>query len=214
MILTAILLGALSLFLQFSIYYLLFRQPRFNSLLTRVAVHEIGHSIVAWACTAVTFFDYATIVPDSSGNDGYVEYVIKKNAPWCRLAIAMAGVAGEVLVYGKFDALASEMDLEKAKKLAIFLKGTKCPFPLPENKKGKKMDFTKVFESISQEEATIIEQGYWMAKAIIESYGKRSDRAVSLLLKHKTCTEKHFEPVLGSREHLKLLEPTFVLPSK
>jgi hypothetical protein len=176
------------------------------------AVHESGHAVVAWACSAVTEIHTASI-EDSGDRDGHVRYEARGNREhvyWCQLTIALAGMAAEAVVFGRVEPgkrgdLASAM--ESAKRITEEPPWITEGFPVP--------PFERLYvEQPSPETMRALSAGYSMARKIVTTHPEFY-RLVSALMAHETLTSRQIDDVLGHRAPIRLLgcvAATFVVP--
>ena len=179
----------------------------------RMAVHEAGHAVAAWACTYVTEMTVASI---ETKTGGVVEYVIhsteKPDGMWCALVITFAGVAAEAFVHGKASSMAAESDLLKARALAKKLVDRAVPPPWTPLE-GSTPAFEKLYKNpLEAAEIEVLKHGYRMAR----HSGQQFHRMVMMLLTKKTMRESDVENVLGGRTFTKFsglfFRPAFVVP--
>ena len=181
----------------------------------RLAVHDAGHAVAAWCCTAVIDIEIATIEAEQGG---YVRWRMPRERHadlWHFLVITLAGVAAEAMVYSRSrsEAVASS-DFAFARKYAEQLVGVDLPWRDPG---GPTIDFQKIYvkPSPSPEVIGVLKAAYRMARHVIRAHGGDYYRVVSMLLTHRTATQRHVERVLGSRIPMRILslyETKFLLP--
>ena len=183
----------------------------------RMAVHEAGHAVAAWACTYVTEMTVATI---ETKTGGVVEYMIhsteKPDGMWCELVITFAGVAAEAWVHGKASSMAAESDLLKVRALAKKLADHAVSPPWTPLD-GSTPSFEKLYKNpLEDAELEVLKHGYRMARHVVRSSDHRFHHMVVLLLTKKTVRESDVENVLGHRVFTKLSglfsRPAFVVP--
>ena len=185
----------------------------------KMAVHECGHAVAAWCCTAVSAIGGITMERETGGGVLYT-FVFKMgsvaDSHWCDTVISLAGIAAEVHTYGRCRGGPARTDLSKAREAAREL--VKLGSPSPPWGKSKHLNvlpFDKVWEDApSAAEVAILSQAYRMARDIVKAHGHSFYRLVSVLLTRKTVTEKEAAVVLGRRPKrlVGLLRPTFLMP--
>jgi ATP-dependent Zn protease len=174
-----------------------------DNLECRLAVHEAGHAVIAWCCTIVPSVKVAT-VEDPMG--GMVLYTCREpkepEAAWCRAVIALAGVAAEAHVYGRWKTRGSEGDISKALAFVREIGPREVAPPwMKIGEAGSKVpDFGKLFHGgIGALERERMKEAYRMARKIVATHGGDYFRLVSALLAMKTTSEVHLEKILGKR---------------
>lgn len=178
----------------------------------RLAVHEAGHAVAAWCCTLVAEVTVATI--EHKGKDwsgGLVNYSYYGTdwleGRWCKLVIALAGVAAEAMVYSRWRTSGSEIDLAQALAIAEDLAGVaggKIDPPwrrLGGNEAaGSAPDLARAFKTKpSAAAAENLEEGYRMARRVLRSHGGAFFKVVSMLLAKKSTSKTDIEALLGKR---------------
>jgi cell division protease FtsH len=189
----------------------------------RLAVHEAGHAIVARFCTLTSEIKEVTIESETGGHMLHYTMPTKDvESDWCRLVIALGGLAAEGAAEMSVQAMSVEEDLQKSHTLAESIVRMKGQLPWPV-KMGTSFPFGQMFvERPSDAVLRVITEGYAVAKRLLALHQTMHARLVSLLLAHRTVDVATLEKVLGKRTYIKFLEgvtktrlikPTFVLPS-
>jgi ATP-dependent Zn protease len=165
----------------------------------RMAVHEAGHALVAWACSTVLDIHDVTIELKTGGHVHYRRWV--KEEPdyhWCDGVVSLSGLAAELLVYAKTKSKPAEKDLTDAL-AAVRQVGESRP-PWGRLPTLIHPSFAPAFATRpSNAELAALGQCYSMARHVIVSHGDKLDRLVALLLTKRTVTEKEIESLLGGR---------------
>lgn len=95
------------------------------SLRERIAIHEAGHATLCWRSPCIRKIVIAEICEAEGGYDGHVTahdtLFPTVTSSWYMLSVALAGVAAELLVFGKSRMLQARKDLQLAHKLATDL---------------------------------------------------------------------------------------------
>lgn len=173
----------------------------------RLAVHEAGHAVAVWWCTAVKCVHEVTI---DSPTGGHVSYDILSDdgadATWCRLVITLAGIAAELSVWPQFRSGASSADLAKARVEAgkIVAMGAYTPPWGPDGTRSPA--FAEMYRrELGGVERIILERGYQRAKDLIAARVKDHTRLVVFLLVDRTVNEKKIAEIFGDRAFLRVL---------
>ena len=180
----------------------------------RAAIHEAGHVVAAWRCTAVGEIDFARV----GDGDGLVRFSFIRHSnacDWCRVVIALAGPAAEAMTYASGRSLESRSDLAGALRLAEALAGTRAPWKIPE---GKTFDFEKLFHPRPPEAVlSVLRDAYRTARRIVRGDRHGVHAVASALLAKKKLRHRDLEVALGPRLGTLILipfGPRFVLPAK
>jgi hypothetical protein len=178
-----------------------------DSVPYRIAVHEAGHAVAAWACSCIRGITEVTVESKTGG--GHVRFTYYESETdsfyWCKTVISLAGWAAEMRVFSKARAKPAEGDLLDARTLVSRLSFGATP---PWKPTAPPFDFTRVFSfDLRSQDAAALAHCYAMASHLISSYGDRFDQLVALLLTKKTVVEKELESVLGSRVFVRALGP-------
>lgn len=181
----------------------------------RMAVHEAGHAVAAWCCTMTT--DVSITIEAKHG--GLVTWMMHGDGvdvTWHRLVIALAGAAAEAMVYRRSRPEASAKDdFRAAREYAEAIGVALAPW---EDPGGPMISFEKIYAPpLSPDARKNLEAAYRMARHVIRAHGRDYYRIVSLLLAHRTVTERDVVRILGHRAPIRLLAPfgpRFVLPRR
>jgi hypothetical protein len=182
----------------------------------RAAVHEAGHAVAAWCCTIVTRVKVASVGKGGDGRVGFELFLLgSPDARWCQLVIALAGPAAEAMVYKKGRSRESNLDLTAALQHAEAIGSAPPPWAA---QRGPTFDFDRLYYPRPSEQARRnLEEGYRMAKCILQKSEHRMYAVTSALLACGSVSEKELSMILGSRTGMRLLlvfGPKFVLPRK
>lgn len=182
----------------------------------RAAVHEAGHAVAAWCCTLVTRVKIASVGKQGDGRVGFEFLSLgSSDARWCQLVIALAGPAAEAMVYKKGRSRESSFDLTAALAYAEAIGTAPPPWAA---QRGPVFDFDRLYHPRPSDQARRnLEEGYRMAKCILQKSEHRMYAVTSALLACGSVSEKELALILGSRAAMRLLlvfGPKFVLPRK
>lgn len=203
------------------------RQPEEHGriLQNKIAVHEAGHTVAAWCCTQVVEVQSVTI---EASTGGFVLYTFNTNmtpeSRWCSIVISLSGMASEIQAYGKMRSGPCGSDLEKSVAAAreLIVSGDVTPPWKPPKKRDGTLQFEKMFSGLSTDEKQILDECYHMSHVIIDTYGEKLHKIVSMLLTMKTIKSSDLEKVLGPRMFIKVANATvgmglakasFILPT-
>ncbi len=201
------------------------RQPADHSktFANRAAVHEAGHTVVAWCCTLVPVIGDVTIEAEDGGATRM--WLYSQDSPeshWCDMVIYLAGMAAEIAAFGKMKTRGCGPDIERALSRAkkIAESGNITP-PWKSPKRKQSLEFDKMIHALDPQQAKVLSEGYRMAYCILEAHGNRFYKVVSVLLAKKTASCDDIETVLGPRAFVKIMgipvaagwfKPTFIIP--
>jgi len=168
---------------------------------TKTAIHEAGHTIAAWFCTFIDDVKSARI----EANGGEVRHsssAFGADFTWCRMVIALAGVAAEAKVYKRWRSGEAKEDLMRVREFATKVVGTKPPwgvlFAPPQG-------FESVYKSpLSSDESHVIRSAYAMARLLLDKHEIRLYRCAGLLLHRRKITSSDLTAALGSRGFLRV----------
>lgn len=137
-----------------------------NDELLKVAIHEAGHLITAWKCTAIHSIQSVKL-DKYEGCVSYIAYIKKDDNKynWCSLVISLAGMAAEVIYLKKIRTGPCAADLINARiVVAELIKGN---FE-PEEIDGPSLKFDNMFvKQLTEQELKIFRAGFAKAKDII-----------------------------------------------
>src|SRR5579859_3406886 len=133
------------------------RDPKIFLSPDRIAVHEAGHAIVAWYSTTAQSLEKITIVREDciGGLCTYKEYdanpslfIDYSDWLWCKTAIVLAGIAGEIKYYHNFRSGPATEDLQNALYAAKQIEHLNPPWAQKiANKKQYIPPFTEMYET-------------------------------------------------------------------
>jgi hypothetical protein len=187
-----------------------------DTLECRRAVHEAGHAVAAWCCTAASDV-HITIEAKDGGKVTWMMHGDSIDVLWHRLVIALAGAAAEAMVYKRSRPEASSAsDFQAAREYAELIGRAPAPWGDPG---GPTIAFDKIYRAspISTPARANLEAAYRMARRVIRAHGRDYYRIVSLLLTRRTVREHDVVHILGHRGPMRLLAPfgpRFVLPRR
>jgi hypothetical protein len=172
---------------------------------TVVQIHEAGHVVTAWYCTAVKEISVETDLPMGGITRVEVIGLQRSDVIWNQIVFKLGGVAAECLVFGKFNSASAEGDLLGALEYAEILvrRGQKAS---PAKTAGRVIPFEKIYvHTIGEAERDILLAAYVQARDLINARSLEFYRLVSFLIHHNRATESQMETVLGSRAAYRLL---------
>lgn len=166
----------------------------------RIAVHEAGHAITAWWCSAVTDINHVII----DNHRGHVDMTIKNNtldAIWCNLVITLAGLAAETTIYRNVRSGPAATDLLAARELVnILIKNGSTSPSWKINHSSTTLSFEKMFQApVSEIEKKVMDAGYQHARYLLEQYFNDHHRLVVHLLQHRRVSGMEMETLFGNR---------------
>ena len=191
-----------------------------------MAIHEAGHAVVCWFCTMVTHISKATIEGPTGGVVSFdVESWKAVECDWCRLVIALGGIAAEAFYSLRVHGPSVEQDLQTALTYAQrivdrndeFSHGS-SPWPVVP---GPSFPFERMFDSIEKKYSDAMRAGYAVARRMVIAHHDAHDKVTGLLLGRRTVDHRELEQALGPRVAIEFLhvgskcgiwKPTFVLP--
>jgi ATP-dependent Zn protease len=174
-----------------------------------LAVHEAGHAISLWWCSAIKYLMHITIIkPDGGGEVRYMHYYLDDNNSdllWCELVIALGGLAGELVVIKKFSTTPATKDLMVARETAAKLEKLNTPPPpWKEIQVTKPTPFQDFYTApLTPAELSSLNQAFEYAKYLIKTRIDDHKKIVSKVLKLKTLTEEQTMKLLGSRDEVR-----------
>ncbi len=182
-------------------------------------VHESGHLLGAWFCTAVTKLNHLEV--NDNGGIVHCTYFANPSDPkinWTRAVISLCGIAAETHVYKRFRSGPSRNDLQEAADYVKNMRGHILPAPITDIETS--LDFSKIYkdQDLTAGDLYTLTNAYKQARKLIrdreEQFYKLISMASSLAAYNNTkVTEKHIEAVLGSRVLIKingLFNTTFI----
>lgn len=178
----------------------------------RVAVHEAGHAVAAWFCTAIAAVDRVTIDPAPAAalglgtNDitgGHVAHRMARldNWRWCAAVVDLAGFAAEAMVFDSVQTLPSARDLTDARDNVRACGGLSYPWPTPD---VSGPEFASYFvEPPSTAEVAGLAKAYYTARhVVLATHGSDLRRLANALRRRRYITEPGLVGLLGSRKML------------
>lgn len=169
-------------------------------------IHEAGHALVAWHCTAVA--DVLSVNTKRSGDGalgGHVTNAWLVNAPqpaldWCRLVVSLAGIAAEMMVIRRARSGPASEDLMSAAALCrsiVQAGGVDPPWPAP---RDRRLAFERMFiEQLTEEELRVMRSGYAMARDLLGQRPIALARLLTLLIERPIVRGDDLRPALGPR---------------
>lgn len=181
----------------------------------RAAIHEAGHTVVAWCCTHVTDFKFAKANKGGGGQTSFSFAGRGVDSAWCQLVISLAGPVAEAMVYKKGRSLESAKDLKASLVSAERIGLVKPPWA---PRSGATFEFDKLFFPRPSESARRnLEEGYRMAKQILVLNEIRVHAVAEVLVQRGSVEKSALEEILGSRRgmpFLYVIGQKFVLPNR
>ena len=177
-----------------------------RTIQSQKAVHEAGHLVAAWYCTAVGRIEAASIHGAGSnvpGADGFVRYTCDDDANWCAAVIAMAGMAAEVIVFNRVNPTNSSDDLSVARnRLSL---ESRPRWALPDSTTPR-LPFQDMFRGpLPGELLNDIQHAFHVACLILQHYRERFLKAVSILMTLETVRESDLHELLDNRQATRIL---------
>ena len=181
---------------------------------SRMATHEAGHAIVAWHSSCVVNITKITIVPDrTSGYGGATCFDVcnrlKPENLWERVAISLAGLAAEALVYDDLGIGGSSSDLDRAGIIAENIADlpydlSRCPWTDVEYA-SQRFDLTPLaHKSLTSTNRKILNICLQRAVMILEVHRQQLNALTAAIKSQDTLDSETIRAVLGER-------PTFTL---
>jgi len=180
----------------------------------RVAIHEIGHALMAYTFSSYFNLQKVSIQSTYSGAGGYTIFTDKpeisegglytKDLLKKRLIIALGGKAAEAVYYGdNFISAGATQDLNQANQLALnmiekFGMGDKLQnfYKQTENLGSPKYsDITR--NNIDIEVASLVDEAYFEAKEIIIKNKNKIDVLINKLLKKINLSGSEFSTIIN-----------------
>lgn len=204
--------------LSIGAYYLFWKsspvvQSKKPPELFRVPVHEAGHLMLAWYSNIVTeiflveanmFFKngvvrYYTIDPNSRDDTIYCH--------WTEVIIGIGGICAELFVYKNSKSLPAKLDLSQLRDRVDKILDLDNTFKQDVSCKLTQ-DFSKGFSNgLTKKELHLFNVAYNEAYEIFQKRKAKFYRLVSILVRHRTLTNKQIEKILGSRAILRIVRP-------
>jgi ATP-dependent Zn protease len=173
---------------------------------TTVVVHEAGHTLLAWHCTAVADVLLVNVRANASGGPGgFVRNAWMTAGPqpatnWCRLVVALGGFAAEMMVMQRASSGPSREDLLEAAALCraiVRAGGAEPPWPAP---REREIAFERAFaEEMSGAELAVMRAGYATARDLLARRAESLTRLVVFLLRKPVARGDELAEVLGHR---------------
>jgi ATP-dependent Zn protease len=169
-------------------------------------VHEAGHVLAAWLCSH-TYDIGATVVDPQGGRATYSISGHDRDASsiaWASLVIDLAGVAAEIVVFGRFRTGTVYGDLSSARVHARGIGPVEVDRLPPPYRPV--LPFTLMYSPVlTDDEERVLGAAYQQAKGLVTSNAQRFYRLVALLMTFRTATEAQIGIALGSRIPVLLL---------
>lgn len=186
----------------------------------RVAVHEMGHALVAASLPGSDPVHKVSIIPRSIGSLGYTmqrptedRFLIKYSELRDRMVILMAGRAAEELVLGEFstgaaDDLAKVTDIARQIVTRFGMSAELGQAVLEEQRQALLGESAFEMRPRDYSEATarevdlsvraLITESFERAKSLLSEKRGELDAGTAMLLENETITPDDFPPLLGS----------------
>lgn len=170
-------------------------------------VHEAGHALVAWHCTAVAYVESVDTMKTGYGTrGGHVRNAWLANAPqpaldWCRLVVTLGGIAAEMIVIRRARSGPASEDLMEAAALCrrIVQAGGVDP-PWSHRPRERRLAFERVFvEQLTEEELRVMRLAYAMARDLLAQRLLALARLLALLIERPIVRGDDLHPALGLR---------------
>lgn len=171
-----------------------------------VVLHEAGHALLAWHCTAVdSVLSVNTRESAIGGPGGYVKSAWLVNAPqpaldWCRLVVVLGGVAAEMMVARRARSGPASEDLMAAADLSRRIVQAGGADPPWSESWDYKLAFERVFvEQLSDAEMRVLRIGYAAARGMLARRPTALARLEVLLAERHVATGEELRAALGKR---------------
>jgi len=170
----------------------------------RAVAHEAGHALVAWHCTSVTRVLRVDVTRSSDGQPGGHVLLNRlawraPDALWCELAVTLAGMAGELVVFGRVRSLNSADDLAQGLSLARSLAEIGTPPPWSDVP-ASTLAFGDMFaDPIDGAVIGVMRAGYAMARHVIMERSLPFCRLMAALSLGSALGEGELAAALGPR---------------
>jgi hypothetical protein len=165
-------------------------------------VHEAGHAVVAWHATGVRHITEVRL-HDEGGGHVQLHYIVDESygddsdaSRWCRLAILLAGVTAETLVYGRCQTRGAADDLVRARELAQRI----YAHPPWVDRAAPTLCFDRMF--YDKPKGRVLDNlsiGYRMARRLLRARELPFYRVVGMLLARRVVRGTELSDVLGIR---------------
>ncbi len=173
-------------------------------LVNQSATHEAGHAIVAWQSQHVSqILEIYCDVDEGSTELGWSNHV-HMNAPelWDWIAIDLAGLAAELLVFNKFCSQHSRSDLLAAKNDAIAILHSNARQQWCDEANLGSLLFERMYASsrqLTKPVVQVLNVAYRRAKALILCESNRFAKLVLQLHKNGSLESYEIEQLFGRR---------------
>lgn len=168
-----------------------FRRVQIDSLMTRAAVHEAGHALVAARCTLNDRVASVAITKDGCGHVIHIMNSSGAHFAWCELVILLAGVAAENMSLGNMKSGGASKDLANALTYATTIawrQGDPLPWPKADR---RSFPFEQVYgDPIHPNVLHTLHYAYDIARAILEKHVEGHARLTAAILAIETLDEK------------------------
>lgn len=182
-------------------------KPDLNEVPEFIKIHEAGHFVTAYYCTAVSKINAVNL----TSTKGIVELTIN-DSPECYLVILMAGMAAESIKLKKFRSGVAKTDLEKALEIAEYCDLEKLN-SIYYRKASSRIAFEKAFSDANQHvvdrarlhDIAAIKLGFEIAKAIIEDKSSFFNKTIGVFNTKTDFTAGNIEYLFGHRGAIKII---------
>ncbi|HWI82456.1 ATP-dependent zinc metalloprotease FtsH [Ramlibacter sp.] len=184
-----------------------------------VAVHEMGHALVAIALPGTDPVHKISIIPRGIGALGYTlqrptedHYLVRRAGLENRIAVLFGGRAAEALVFGELSTGAAD-DLAKASELALDMvtrfgmadevgqvtyERPRSPFLDAQGQLHAERPHSEATaRAIDRAVRRLVDQGFERATAILRARRDLLDEGAALLLAKETLTETELAPLVA-----------------
>lgn len=172
----------------------------------RVAVHEAGHAVAAWWCTAVAEIQEITIDSPTGGHVvcSYRDADCKENY-WGRLVINLSGMAAEAYIYQRLRSGPAMKDLIDARKTVQKIIESDWEVPPWKVRGQTSLAFDKMFLiPLSEKELKVLRHAFQLAKELVERRIKNHTDFTIAILKNRTIKQDELIQLFGNRSFASL----------
>lgn len=168
-----------------------------------VHVHESGHLITAWYCSAVWEVEKASI---KESRVTYKIFDIKDpDILWASTVIALGGIAAEIIVFNKMRSSGASQDLKHALARIQALLSMNPKYKEKE-KVLQTINFNKIFYGgLTKKENHLMKLAYTQSKQTILKHEKEFYKSISALIHFESLDTAQLTTLLTTRTPLKII---------
>ncbi len=167
----------------------------------RVAIHEAGHVIVAWHCTAVSSVNHIICMASGDGRTYFsVSGMGVSQRHWCQTVIALSGCAAEKQLLGSARSVSSSSDLSNALRSVREMTEKTSNDPPWRISSGSTQNFSFLFrEPLAKWEERALREGYRKARQLIAVHEHKIRALANTLIMKRRLSSAQISEVLGNR---------------